>query len=340
VPPAVLPRVGRPGACLEDRTAPRRERSDPLVTRCYPGPTVAIGRAVGDPQEDRETKNRYAISFQHAEAVKVDPVASGLGATVAPVMFRKDGLLTSCVGTAFCLATLENGEVIFATARHVIDQLIDSTGIEPFLLLPSGMANEQERRSLMGVQIRQISLAETYSDVALLAANFKNGELAVADGPRWLPITFGQPHVGQYCLALGYPQEPRAIGYDILGSRGVIEEIHPRQRDEVFSNFPSFRTTALFKPGMSGGPIIDIHGRAIGIVSHGTEADEPGFVTGYGASIAAIAELKIDLLTNEGQVEEFSIPQLTKMGILGRSDHSAVTLDRADSGVTLLWSPD
>jgi S1-C subfamily serine protease len=284
----------------------------------------------------------FAISFQDAETVDVDLHASLLSRSVVPVIMRRDGVHAYSVGTAFCLATLQSGEVIFATAKHVIDQLADVAPIEGFVLLPEGLATERERNSLVGVNIQLISLADAYSDVALIVANIRDSELTVTTELKWLPLTFGQPQIGQRCMALGYPQKTSAsFTYTLLATQGIIEEIHPQRRDGALSTFPSFRTTALFRGGMSGGPIIGENGRVIGVISHGTESDRPELVTGYGASIAAIAELKLDLHDNDGKVQEFSVNQLTEMGILARGDRSTVTLHRADTGVTLTWhSPD
>jgi hypothetical protein len=103
--------------------------------------------------------------------------------------------------------------------------------------LPKGLATQEERSSLIGVNIHQISLAEGYSDVALVVANPKRSELVVTSDLRPLPVTFGPPQVGEYCMSLGYPQEPGRNDYELLASRGMIEEVHPRRRDSVMSTF-------------------------------------------------------------------------------------------------------
>jgi S1-C subfamily serine protease len=268
----------------------------------------------------------------------VDIDAAGLSTAVAPVAFRKDRTFFAMQGSAFCIAGFESGEVIFATAKHVIEELVDNPQLEAFLLLPAGLATREERRSLIGVRVHQIALAEAYSDAALMVANPRQSELDVVSRLTSMPISFGPPQVGQYCMALGYPQEPGSTNYKLLASRGTIEEVHPRRRDNAMSTFPSFRTNALYKHGMSGGPIVATSGRVIGIISHGTEADKREFIVGYGASIAAIAELKLDLYDNSGTIHEFSIVQLADMGFLGSSSEPAVTLHRADDGVTLTWA--
>lgn len=281
----------------------------------------------------------YGINFQQARSVAVDSSSSSLNRSVVPVLFRKDGQLVSVRGSAFCLAALSSGEAIFATAKHVISEYVGIVGMEIFVLLPRGLATAEERKSLSGVSIPEVSLAEAYSDVALFAVDIKRSEIKVTDQLAWLPVTFGEPRVGQHCLALGYPQRQGLISYELLASDGVIEEVHPTMRDGSLSTFPSFRTTAAFRHGMSGGPIINEAGKVIGIISHGTEADDPSLVTGYGASIGAIIELKINLCDNAENCHEYTIPQLAEMGILAQSDEFIMTLVRANDGVTLTSHP-
>lgn len=229
---------------------------------------------------------------------------------------------------------LANGEVVFATANHVIRQLIDDPEIGAFLLLPMDLTSEPI--SLASLPIRSISAAETHNDVALLMVNVADGRLAVTD-LKWLPVAFGQPQIGQYCVGLGYPQTQGDVSYGMQASRGAIEEIHRNRRDTVLSTFPSFRTNALYKPGMSGGPIVDINGSVIGIIAHGTEADDPEFVTGYGASIGAMGELRIRLHNQAGELQELTVPELVERGVLKQADGAILRLDRDENGVTLTW---
>ena len=282
---------------------------------------------------------RYEFSFEHSESVSVDIHAAGLPTIVVPILLRRDRASASIYGTAFCLAQFSNGDAVFATAKHVVAELVDRSGLEAFVLLPNGLATEEERSSLIGVNIHQIALAEGYSDVALVVANPKRSELTVASDLKSLPVTFGPPQVGEYCMSVGYPQEPGRNNYQMMASRGMIEELHPRRRDNVMSTFPSFRTNGLYKHGMSGGPVIDIRGNVIGVISHGTDASEAENVTGYGASIAAIIELKLDLEDDNGDIQEFTVAQLADMGFLRNRNDATITLDRDDDGVTLTWKP-
>src|SRR6266516_3374607 len=145
----------------------------------------------------------YSISFDNAETIEVDVEAAGLQATIVPVMFRKNGLYVASEGTAFCIAVLDSGEATFVTAKHIIEQSDGATDIEPFILLPRALDSSADRRNLQGVRIQQVSMANTFSDVALLVVDIKASELPVSGQLRGLQITLGPAIVGQYCMALG-----------------------------------------------------------------------------------------------------------------------------------------
>lgn len=282
--------------------------------------------------------NKYPISFVEAESVNIGPDLVLSGAIGQVVSHTGDGVV-SADGTAFCLAMLENGEAIFATAYHVIRPLIDDPDIGAFILLRKGPENSEPEPPYASVPIRGIAAANTNSDVALLVVNVNGFGIDVTE-LKWLPLEFGEPQVGQYCVGLGFPQDRRGvINFDMLASRGVIEEIHPNRRDSSFTNFPSFRTNGLYKPAMSGGPIVDINGSVIGIIATGMETVEPELVTGYGSSIGAIAELRVPLHSQAGELQEFTVPQLVVKGVLRQADQSVVRLHRDENGVTLTWNP-
>src|ERR1700735_50364 len=107
-------------------------------------------------------QSRYEFSFEESDAIEVDIDASGLSTTVVPVAFRRSKTFFSMQGSAFCIAGFESGEVVFATAKHVIEELVNNPEVEAFVLLPAGLATKEERRSLTGVRVHEIALAEAY----------------------------------------------------------------------------------------------------------------------------------------------------------------------------------
>lgn len=280
----------------------------------------------------------YAFSFDESETIDVDIDASGTQTTVVPILFRKAKTQIIAQGTAFCISCLASGEAIYVTANHVVERLLSESDIEPFLLLPRGVDSAEERNDLRGVRIQQVSRTTVFGDVALVVANIYESDLPVTDKLRGMPLTLDSPVVGEYCMALGYPQQARLIAYSLVASRGMIEEVHPSRRDSALSTFPSFRTTGLYRAGMSGGPIIDIRGRVVGVIAHGTEAEDPKLVYGYGATIAALAELRLDLIANDAGRREYTFTELVQMRVFDID--GAVTLHRDEDGVTLDWNVD
>lgn len=136
-------------------------------------------------------------------------------------------------------------------------------------------------------------------------------------------------------MALGYPQNLHEHLYILQASRGRIEEVHPQQRDTSFVDFPSFRTTGRYLSSMSGGPIIADDKNVIGVVSTGTDTSD-GQPLGYGACVASILELSINILDGNGVRRDFRIPDLLREGYIKRGDGD-LEMTRTPDGVELRW---
>jgi S1-C subfamily serine protease len=242
-------------------------------------------------------------------------------------------------GSAFCLQRFKSGDCVFATATHVVRDLVDRRDVEAHILLPEGLDTREKRHHLISVQINEIAFADSYNDVALMVVNYMQSEFAVTP-PKIFEVNFSLPQVGQPCLLFGYPQEPGASTYRLQASQGTIEEIHPSKRDRSLSTFPSFRTSAIHKHGMSGGPVQDTSGKIIGVISHGTsKAEGVEFSYGYAASIGAVLELELELVNDLGKKEKVRVSDIANMGLIGVKDGSSMTLHRNDEGVMLSWLP-
>ena len=254
-----------------------------------------------------------------------------------PIGFLSEDSRISLLATAFCISpTFKSGDVIFATAKHVFTDIIDGLAVQPFIALPQSKEN---LKSLVGIPIRRAYCAEMYADVALFVVNPKRDAPSIESEPAMLRLTFGPPRVGEHCLALGFPQNREAIDYRLAASNGVIEELHERRRDSAVVSYPSFRVGANYAPAMSGGPILGVDGRVIGIVSTGWDTGNPVDAFSYGATIGSILELKLNLYNDSGELEEFTVPQLADLGFIGARDDPAITLERTQEGVTLTWAP-
>jgi S1-C subfamily serine protease len=109
--------------------------------------------------------------------------------------------------------------------------------------------------------------ADPRSDIALLKVE--------AEG--LIPIDFGdseQVRVGQMVFAVGNP-----FGLQETVTQGIISAKGRRTTSEAANEF--FQTSTTINPGNSGGPLIDIHGKVIGIndfiLSHSGGSEGIGF---------------------------------------------------------------
>jgi hypothetical protein len=319
------------------------------------------------PKPDTLPEVSYSFCFDERETINVDADAAGMRDTVAPVaLWHLRDQRVSIQGTAFCVfSSAVSGEALFVTARHVIQDLDPyEPDIQPLLLLTPTRIDPSGPYVPHGVPIHQVVTAPTSCDVALLVVDV-NSEVATSGlGIKSLRVGFGEPVVGMNTMALGYPQMSGHFNYNMVASRGRIDEVFPRRRDRVLSTFPSFRTTGWYPHGMSGGPIIDASGHVTGIVSLGMDSSEvvsgevgslrtdsgevvSGMIVsmqtdsgetpiGTGAHIGSILELRPELHTADGVLRELSIPELLNAGAIRRND-ADVTLTRDNDGVELRW---
>lgn len=109
--------------------------------------------------------------------------------------------------------------------------------------------------------------ADPRSDIAVLKV----------EGEGLIPIAFGDSEkvrVGQMVFAVGNP-----FGLQETVTQGIISAKGRRTTSEAANEF--FQTSTTINPGNSGGPLIDIHGRVIGInnfiLSHSGGSEGIGF---------------------------------------------------------------
>lgn len=304
-----------------------------------------------------ETPQGRFIFDGGGETVAVDPeTARRLRISVVPVLFRYEETRVEMVGTAFCIyASPTTGEAVFVTASHVVDPLdpdrVEGVSqpeidIEAFVVLPTPVDPED----FHGVRIHTVIRSLTFSDVAILLLNLNDCQTADLN-VKVLRISFAEPIVGRHTMALGYPQLQGEVRYHLVASRGQIEEVHPSRRDRSLSTFPSFRVTGgSYLHGMSGGPIFDNgspEGRpdrpseasVIGVVSSGFETPNGDVAIGYGASIAGILEMELDVRGEDGSLHHLSMNDFLATGAVLRTAHE-VTFHRCGDGVTLVWGKD
>ncbi|SFS73053.1 S1C family serine protease [Halostagnicola kamekurae] len=133
-----------------------------------------------------------------------------------------------------------------------------------------------------------IAGTDYYSDLAVLAVDH------VPDDAVSLPLSEQTPVVGQQVLAIGAP-----YGLEGSVSQGIVSGVN-RSVDVSYRRFPfpnAIQTDAAVNPGNSGGPLVDLEGRAIGVVNAGG-GDNIGF-----AISAALARRVVPALADDGVYE-------------------------------------
>ncbi|WP_313553128.1 serine protease [Brevundimonas sp.] len=118
-------------------------------------------------------------------------------------------------------------------------------------------------------------------DLAVLRSAERPPETMIAN----LPIRLRQPgpRIGDVVVAVGYPQidtfhgdAERAktrVAEGMFAGYGVVKELYPRGRDQA-NPTPVFEVGANWPSGMSGGPVFNMAGEVIGLVSRGLEPAE------------------------------------------------------------------
>jgi S1-C subfamily serine protease len=86
-------------------------------------------------------------------------------------------------------------------------------------------------------------------------------------------------NVGEEVIALG---SPLAIDFSI--SNGIVTGLH---RDLGVGYFDLLQTNAAINPGNSGGPLVDLHGRLVGINVASMSPGFDGDFSGIGFAVPA-----------------------------------------------------
>lgn len=149
--------------------------------------------------------------------------------------------------------------------------------------------------------------ADPYTDIAVLKLDTRGGLFPArrATGQR--------PRQGERVFAFGSP-----FGFKFSMSEGIISGLGRDPASAVeFGGFTNFiQTDAAVNPGNSGGPLVDIRGRVIGMnVAIATGRDSQGTTEGQSAGIS----FAIPLATIESIVEQLVDRGEVRRGFLGIS---------------------
>ncbi|WP_300376677.1 serine protease [Henriciella sp.] len=111
-----------------------------------------------------------------------------------------------------------------------------------------------------------------------------------------LPISAQCPAIGEKVLAIGYPilgtkfdeRTARLIFEENLsGAEGVVTELHPDGRG-LTRPWPAFEIEGDWASGMSGGPVINMSGQVVGVVSSSFAPTATATGVGYAVDLTRI----------------------------------------------------
>lgn len=197
--------------------------------------------------------------------------------TIFPILKQAKDTRFYLIGTGFFIA--DNG--IFATAKHVLLDVIDANGIQthPIVLI----------QFLGGSYIIRPILRCTSHDVADIsvgiAAPMNHNILGTPLNNKVLRLTQRIPASGEAVCTYAYPKS--VIKHDEVQELhfypdffdGITQEHYPNGRDSVLMPGPCVQTSMHVHGGASGGPVFDPFGKVCGVNSTGFENDDLSFIT-------------------------------------------------------------
>lgn len=260
--------------------------------------------------------------FSTGEFARIPDFPHPTQMSVMPVVAYRDNQI-KMLGT--CFAISNHGLVI--TARHVLDVAVRITGWSTgqprkhdkewwvgALYVSKPIPGEDEHNLLGGIiPANKIHMSGSL-DIGVMHLNLpmRKDDQTLLTMPA-LRLSPALPNIGDRCIATGYhsmKSEPAtdsvhryAVEQSYSASRGVVEELHFPYRDKAYLNFPCFRTSSRFDPGMSGAPILGENGDVMGVVcSSFGDLDGQGYIS-YGSLIGPALLLQFDAADVEGTIK-------------------------------------
>lgn len=211
--------------------------------------------------EPQRASGQLAVAYQEARpaAVKVESRCGGGSPGRSPID----------VGSGFFVSP--QGHLL--TAYHVIRrQTIGSSGRCSIQYLAVAEDEEEYPLELLGF--------DAYRDVALLKAD-------VTDPVPYLELASSPPSAGSEVVAIGNSRG------EFLGDRaGTVTRLGVSAAQPEFAS-GTIELTAAVAPGDSGGPVIGVDGRALGVVSY--ISFEPSVLAAEGESLLTGLFRRVDV---------------------------------------------
>lgn len=242
--------------------------------------------------------------------------STGSGAPVDPKyaigpIFKQVDSQWVLIGTGFFI-TIEG---IFVTARHVLMDVIDTSGkhTRPIAIMQFTSDNTYAIRPILRFSAHGVADAAVGVTVPM-RNNITNDILK----SKACVLTSRRPAVGERACTFAYPNivdepgPPQKLHLFPAFYDGRIEEYYPEGRDRISLPAPCYRTSISIHGGASGGPVFDGAGHVFGINSTGfMGAPDISYVT----QITDILPLIVSNVGVAGRSEkDFSIHELAILG--------------------------
>lgn len=259
--------------------------------------------------EDRAT-NQQGVAFIPFPEQPLEPFLIQdpfrLRKAVVPVFKRNSNGEIDGMGTAFHI----DGWGTFLSADHVIDFSREfpksasswtdvspnSNGDHPVLFLGMGLivgivnipkesfafvsdiVSTMREKDDPILNLKGKTEPENAADLAVLTAVFEPG----TELPHSLPVKGSDwyPSIGEWVLAIGFPElrfVANILSEGMYGAYGRIKKIYPHGSNNTHPT-PVFEVECNWPSGMSGGPVFNMSGEVVGLVSRSLQPsdDLPG----------------------------------------------------------------
>lgn len=255
-------------------------------------------------------------------------------ALIAVTVFTGDGCIVLGSGVMI-------GPGLAMVASHVLDEC-KSQGLEPVLLtfLPDGARAWLPRESSSVSGPSEYRDGERVSsDITLLGCTL-NSDAAEHLPLMLAPLQMGLPLIGERLWAFGFRHGGLEDGASLLSplvSSGLVTAVFPQGRGE---RLPSACVEVAMdtKGGMSGGPVVNVEGDVVGIVSSSFDGG-PTYVTLVWEALRFSVFSPLKLLSRWGEINLFTAQQLGLVRIKGRfqrSTRGAITMMLSGSEMQLI----
>jgi Trypsin-like peptidase domain len=156
---------------------------------------------------------------------------------------------------ALITGTNDNGDHVIGTGLHIMPGMI---------LTCAHVIDDIQIDSNIKIQDRTVNVLECKSDASVDIGLIVVDEKVV---PTLADLAFRKAEILEEVVIAGYPTVPRGLVPTITLQRGEISG----RIEETMDQHPVELFSAIARPGNSGGPVVSMDGRIVGLVSRSLE---------------------------------------------------------------------